>query len=175
MRRTALVVLCCLAPLSGVRAQNLAWWVTWSIRPTASEVEGVPVQVLDPSWRRVSIIRRSDLPAAANRAGQGLPEDYGLALSVDTDLDGDDQDERVVVGAFETAQGELGRFLLILGRAKDGKSWTKKAIFSVRNSTPFSAVDLRLGTLRWHGCLECDDVCTVVRSDSGFRLRCESL
>src|SRR5688572_25184357 len=95
MRRTALLVLCCLAPLSGVRAQNLAWWVTWSFRPTASEVEGVPVHVLDPSWRRVSIIRRSDLPAAANRAGQGRPEDYDLVLSVDTDLDGDDQDERV--------------------------------------------------------------------------------
>lgn len=162
----------CLFSVAGLAHQH-AWWVTWSFRPTGTEVEGVPVRTLNRDWHRASAISPLDLPAPAKQAGE-RPEDYGLSFSIDADLDGDSLDERAVVGVYETRRGEIGRFLLILGRLKGAKSWRKKALFSLKDPAPFSAVESECGTLRWHGCLECDDVCDVIRSGAGFQLRCYS-
>jgi hypothetical protein len=172
MLKTVLVIFCAIRLLSGAgRATQLAWWVTWSIRPTDTDVEGVPVRVLYQNWRRVSVIRRSSLPAASTHTGE-RPEDHGAVFSVDIDLDGDSDNERAVVGVYESAQGDVGRFLLILGRASADKPWTKRALFSLKDPTPFSAIEVRQGILHWVGCFECDDDCAVVRAGSGLRLRC---
>jgi len=136
-----------------------------------SDVEGVQVSALNRNWRHVSVIRPSDLPAASKQQGE-RPEDHGAVFAVDIDLNGDSRDERAVVGVYETVQGKIGRFLLILGRANSDGLWTKKALFSLDTAKPFSAIEVRQGKLHWVGCFECDDDCTVARSKSGFRLRC---
>jgi hypothetical protein len=141
------------------------------MRPTGTDVEGVPVNALNRSWRHASVIRLSDLPAGSRQPGE-RPKDNGAVFSVDIDLDGDSHDERAVVGVYETAQGKIGRFLLILGRASSEGRWTKRALFSLNTPKPFSAIEVRQGKLHWVGCFECDDDCTVVRSKSGFRLHC---
>jgi hypothetical protein len=174
MQISAVLVLCSIISVSSnvtCHAADLAWWVTWSIRPTGADVEGVPVRALNRNWRRASLVRSSDLPAASRQAGES-PEEHGAVFSVDIDLDGDSHDERAVVGVYETERGEIGRFLLILGRPNTGRPWTKRALFSVKDSSPFSAIEVRQGRLHWVGCFECDDDWTVVRSGSGFRLSC---
>ena len=123
---------------------DLAWWVTWSIPPTGTNVEGVPVRALNQNWRRVSLIRTADLPAASRQAGE-RPEDHDAVFSVDIDLDGDAHDERAVVGVYETVSGEIGRLLLILGRVSAEKPWTKKAVFSLKDAEPFSAIVVQQG------------------------------
>src|SRR5437762_1665252 len=84
-----------------------SWWVDWSMRPTGTDVEGVPVSALNRNWRHASVIRLSDLPAASRQQGE-RPEDNGAVFAVDIDLDGDSHDERAVVGVYETAQGKIG-------------------------------------------------------------------
>jgi hypothetical protein len=111
------------------------------------------------------------LPAASREPGE-RPEDHGALFSLDIDLNRDSHDERVVVGVFEAAHGEIGRFLLILGRESADRPWTKKALFSLKDPQPFSAIEVRQGKLHWVGCFECDDDCTVVSGSSGYRLRC---
>lgn len=93
-------------------------------------------------------------------------------FSLDIDLDGDSHEERVVVGVFETTSRELGRFLLVLGRNRDDASWTKRALFSLKDSYPFSAIQVRNGKVHWVGCFECDDDCIIERNRSAFRLVC---
>ena len=70
-------------------------------------------------------------------------------------------------------QGEVGRFLLVLGKADDRGGWFKRALFTVKGSS-FSALKLDGRTLLWFGCLECDIVCKVVLKRGRFRLHCES-
>jgi hypothetical protein len=175
MQRTLVLIVCSTVVLtlrSTCHAVDFAWWVDWSMRPSGTEVEGVPVSALNPNWRHASVIRESDLPAASRQPGE-RPEDNGAVFSVDIDLDGDRHDEKAVVGVYETAQGKIGRFLLILGRASSVGGWTKKALFSVNDPNPFSAIRMVQGTLHWVGCFECDDDCTVIRSKSGlFQLHC---
>ena len=151
-------------------AQAPVWWTAWSFRAAGVAVEGVPVKALNPVWRSASVIRRSDLPPAADRPGE-RPEDYGLKFTLDLDLDKDGQAERVVVGVFSTADGQTGRFLLILGKVKGAQSWTKRGLFTVDGSEAFSSLGLHGGTLQWYLCLECDVVADVVRRGSGFELR----
>jgi hypothetical protein len=130
-------VSCCIALLHGTsRAQNLAWWVTWSFEPKGIEVEGVPVLGLNQNWRSASTIGPSDLPAASRQAGE-RPEDQGLVFGVNVDLDGDSRAERAVVGVYESAQREIGRFLLVLGRTSVETPWTKKTLFFLKDAAPF--------------------------------------
>ena len=153
------------------QAADLAWWVDWSMRPTGTNVEGVPIRVLNPGWRHASVIRPLDLPAASRHEGD-RPEDNGAVFSVDIDLDGDSREERVVVGVYETTAGTIGRFLLVLGRARAEEPWSKRSLFTLNDPNPFSAIRIVQGNAHWVGCFECDDDCTVVRSNSGFRLNC---
>jgi hypothetical protein len=88
------------------------------------------------------------------------------------DLDGDGRPERAVVGVYETTTGDIGRFLLILSHAKAGAPWTKKALFSLVDPNPFSAILIRGGAISWVGCFSCDDVCAVRRAGTEFRLIC---
>jgi hypothetical protein len=172
MTRVSTVILVVVIGLPVVgTVQDMAWWVTWSIRPIANAVEGIPVGTLDPSWHRASLINLDDLPIASTKPGDRL-EDSGVSLSHEADLDGDGQSERAVVGVFETARGERGRFLLILGRAGAAQAWRKRAVFQVKGGSMFSALAMRRGTLTWYGCLECDDECAVVSISGEFRLRC---
>jgi hypothetical protein len=170
---TVFLILNSLVPLGRLgQPQTLAWWVTWTLRPTDTEVEGIPVRILNRNWLTASLIVPSVLPEEARQPGE-RPDEEGLAFSIDADLDGDSQNERAVVGVYESTQHEIGRFLLILGRAKGERQWKKKALFTLRDAAPFSALKMDRGTLHWYGCLECDDVCAVARSRGGFRLRCE--
>jgi len=172
----AALILALAMPLDAAgRRQDVeyAWWITASFQPTGGEVEGIPVQMLDATWQRASVIRPADLPAAAARKGDRL-EDFGATLSVEADLDGDKRPERAVVGVFETLQGEVGRFVLVLGRTGDRGGWSKRALFTVKGRSSFSALKLEGRTLFWFGCLECDIVCRVVPKRGRFRLRCES-
>ena len=127
-----------------VGAQAPVWWLSWSPYPTASEVEGIPVRALDESWKRASLTHRGDLPIAATEPGE-RPEDWGLSLVVNADLDGDGAAERAVVGVFETIQGQRGRFLLILGRAGASQSWQKRGLFQVTGEPLFSASGWKAG------------------------------
>jgi hypothetical protein len=153
MQRMLVLIVCSTVVLtlrSTCHAVDFAWWVDWSMRPSGTEVEGVPVSALNPNWRHASVIRESDLPAASRQPGE-RPEDNGAVFSVDIDLDGDRHDEKAVVGVYETAQGKI----------------------SVNDPNPFSAIRMVQGTLHWVGCFECDDDCTVIRSKSGlFQLHC---
>ncbi len=158
-------------PIPG-HSQGFAWPVTWSLRPMFEVIEGLPLGALDPSWRRAALIRPHDLPIASTRPGEGL-EDYGMRLSAEADLDGDRRADRAVVGVFETDQGELGRFLLILSRSGPASPWHKRALFQVPGGSTFSAIALRDTVLTWYGCLECDDQCAVIHVGEELRLRCQ--
>ena len=155
------------------RQSSVAWWVNWSLAPSATEIEGIAIRTIDRTWRRASVIRASDLPPGAQQRGERL-EDFGFALSVDADFNRHRRTDRAVVGVFETTAGEFGRFLLLLGRRNGSDRWTKQALFTVNGAADFSAVAFKDGQLEWVGCFECDDFCTVIRRFGRYRLRCEN-
>lgn len=161
-------------PAGGGAQQVLyAWWVTATFQPREEAVEGMPLRDLDPDWLRASTLRPADLPPEARQPGQS-PEEYGFSLALEADLDGDGRPERVVVGVFQTRAGELGRFLLILGKSKNSSPWVKRALFSDKGAARFSAVAVMDGKLQWVSCFECDTACEVVHRWWRFRLRCSS-
>jgi len=158
-----------------VRAQGIsyAWWVKATFEPREEMVEGVPLRDIDRKWLRASALRAADLPAEAAEKGE-TPEAYGFALALEADLDGDGSLERAVVGVFQTRSGEVGRFLLILGRSGPTAPWTKRALFSETGAAGFSALAMKNTTLLWVTCFECDTGCGVVYRWWRFRLQCYS-
>jgi GNAT superfamily N-acetyltransferase len=55
-------------------------WLTWTLRPTGTEVEGVPVRTLNRNWLTASVIVPSMLPDQARQPGE-RPEEHGLVFS----------------------------------------------------------------------------------------------
>jgi hypothetical protein len=154
-----------------VKGISYAWWVTATFEPRAELVEGLPVRDLDGSWVRASVLRTTDLPAEAQEKREG-PEAYGFSLALETDLDGDGNAERAVVGVFRDRSGEAGRFLLILGRSKPGAQWTKRALFSETGIAGFSAIAVKGRTLHWVTCFDCDTGCEIQYRWWRFRTHC---
>jgi hypothetical protein len=158
---------------AGATGQEYAWWLTAAFEPREDVVEGIAVRDLSKTWRRASALQPSALPPEAREPGEGLG-DHAFDLAVEADMDGDGRRERAVVGVFQTSSGATGRFLLVLGRAKDGEPWRKRALFTMAGAPGFSAVAMRDGRLHWVTCFECDTGCEVVRRWGRFRLRCYS-
>jgi hypothetical protein len=167
---TAFVMACAVS--AGMQGPSYAWWLTATFTPRHDTIEGIPVTALNRRWVRASLLKMSDLPPAEHQPGEGLRE-HGFELDLQADTDADGVPERAVVGVFETASGEKGRFVLILRRGPEG--WRKRAVFTLTGTPGFSAVAVgKNKRLLWVTCLECDSTCEVIHRRGGFRLHCAS-
>jgi hypothetical protein len=76
---TVLLILYSLVPSATLcQPQTFAWWLTWTLRPTGTEVEGVSVRTLNRNWLTASVI--VPLPDQARQRGE-RPEEHGLVFS----------------------------------------------------------------------------------------------
>src|SRR5713101_7197252 len=92
-----------------------AWWLRIRFMPCDSEIYGIPVQKIDPSWRRASVMQLKHIPIPELHQ-QGLA--FGkLHFELNSDFNRDGRPDRAAVGVYETKDGKTGRFMLIVTRA----------------------------------------------------------
>jgi len=114
--------------------------------------------VLDPTWRRVMVLRRDRLPADASSEPAGLA-DSSVAFVIDGDFNHDGRADRALVGTYETDDGQFGRFFLILTRRRG--RWTKAFLSLDRGRPGFGAILRDRDHLLWLACMDCDSYDTI--------------
>ena len=131
-----------------------AWWLRIKFVPRANAIRGIPADQLDPSWYRVSELRRGLIPQDLVSGKEG-----GLAwnpnFAVEGDFNGDGRPDHALIGVYEDKNGKFGNFLLILTRASDGK-WEKAYLKSFEGNQ--GPIDLSWNgkTLKLLFCASCD-------------------
>ena len=138
------------------------WWVTTTFEPRGSELEGIPVSVLDPSWVAASKLTDDLLPQAATVANSGG------AFEVSGDFSGDGFMTKAIVGVYRTSSDEVGQFLLFLAEGPAG-NWSKRSVIKNPGRPGFSILREHESRLEWWFCVSnCDHMCSVVAAESGF-------
>ena len=148
----------------------LTWWSLSVAAPGGTEIEGLPLRALDPSWVGATALRPEMFPAESRT--HGFATERGATWNLLVDLDRDGRHERAIVGVYQDRKGGTGRFLLILRETESG--WKKRALFKQPGEASLSVVFLPDGALAWAACVECDTLCGVNTRTRPWTLECDS-
>ena len=127
------------------------WWLDAVFDPRDSTIQGLPLRVLDSTWRAATELRLGLLPPSAAHDSSALTDSTARFLW-DGDFNRDGVADRIIVGTY-AKQAEVGRFMLIL----TGRGLKKVAHLAQQpGQAGFSAVWVRGDTLVWSECMQCD-------------------
>lgn len=128
-----------------------AWWYAIEFDPVSADINGVPVDKVNPAWTRASTLTAEALGLHVSEEGLVQYETSGLAFELRADLDKDGTNEEVFVGVFETGTGAVGRFLAVT------ENGVLVQHFEHPGSAGFSALVARPDEVRWYKCMECGE------------------
>src|SRR4051794_22167228 len=90
-----------------------AWWLQTQYHPFGTEVRGIPVAKLRPSWCKANEFR-DDLFPAEYREDIDYSHQFGQWFAIDGFFDGSRIKQTALTGVYETCKGERGAFILVL-------------------------------------------------------------
>jgi hypothetical protein len=132
-----------------------AWWLRIRFTPCDSEIYGIPVQKIDPSWRLASVNQLKHIPIPELQQ-QGLA--FGkLHFELNGDFNRDGRPDRAAVGVYETTTGQTGRFMLIVTRI-DTRAWRSVFVRLLPGKPGFFALERDKSKIVLWSCMDCDGV-----------------
>ncbi len=150
---------------------NDAWWLTARFRPAADTILSVPVNLVDSSWSKATVLTRDLMPPQAHDDPGALAETGTFGFSFDGDFNGDGRRDRAVVGVYRTRACEQGRFLLILTEIRPDH-WQRTFLRAVPGDPGFSLLSReRAGGLGWWSCMQCDNWAELVWANTTYVLK----
>ena len=92
-----------------------AWWLRASFNPMNTEIRGIPVKAIRPSWCKATEYTHELLKdlLAQEQAGQTMKEG-NLAFAVEGHFDRSQVKQVALVGVYQECGGKKGSFLLII-------------------------------------------------------------
>jgi len=132
-----------------------SWWLTVDFPATEIDIEGIPVNSIDPSWRLITVLTRGSIPkeALASDSRDSMTE-LNYRFTIEKDINGDGIIEKVITGVFEDDNSKVGRFVLILSMING--AWTKIFLEKDYEMSGFSILNEKSdGTIFWTFCMEC--------------------
>ncbi|SRR6266496_883021 len=143
-----------------------AWWLRIRFTPCDSEIYGIPVQKIDPSWRLASVMQLKHIPIPELHQ-QGLA--FGkLHFELSGDFNRDGRPDRAAVGVYETTTGQTGRFMLIVTRGDSG-AWSPSFLRLFPGKPEFFALRLNRSIIELWDCMECDAISRLAWSTAAKR------
>jgi len=127
--------------------------MTETFKPSKGSIAGILAKDIDSTWTKVLPLSKALLSREAQRYLETIP--YGIHLSLDGDFNEDRIADRAIVGVYEGASGEKGRFVLILTR-EASRAWKKVFLGKHEGTSGFSYITSDGSTLGWSECFECD-------------------
>ena len=160
MKRLALaVVLAALATAAQaqgfytLRKGSAAWWLRASFNPMHTEVRGIPLKSIDPTWCKATEYTEElmkDL-LAQEQAGQTMKA-AGLTFAVEGHFDRSGVKQVALTGVYQGCGGRKGAFLLII----DAGTTTVRFLNRTPGEAQFAAVGADNADIHFTTCLECD-------------------
>jgi hypothetical protein len=134
---------------------SYAWWLTVRFSPVADSILSVPVQAIDSSWSKATVLAASIMPPEAEK-DPGSLQDSTLAFCIGGDFDRDGRPDVAAVGVYRGRDGRQGRFLVVLSEAQS-RSWKKAYLATAPGEPGFLVLWATPDrTLAWSDCMECD-------------------
>src|SRR5215470_5918890 len=90
-----------------------AWWLNAAFTPSETAYESLPVNEINPSWVKISVLSYASLPPDAKSDLAWMHKD-GFVFQVDNYFKRRGVVDRGLSGVFEDKAGQKGRFLLVL-------------------------------------------------------------
>jgi len=157
----------CAAKRSGAGMHD-AWWMTTTLNPKDSVVEGIPAWKIDHSWSLASPITRALFPPGWERDAGSLTSDS--AFRCEGDFNGDGRRDLAIAGVFRSKRGTSGGFLLILTRGSHAR-WEVAFLERHESAHNFSSVSCQGRSISWFFCLDCDAYVNVEWDGKRYRTR----
>jgi hypothetical protein len=145
-----------------------AWWLRATFLPTQTAYESLPVSAISPDWVRISILSYDSLPPDAKNDLGWMRRD-GFKFQVDNYFKREGLADRVLCGVFENRNGEKGRFLLVLEKAKEAQ-WRVAFLHQELGEPGFSVLVQKSRGLFWGTCMQCDEFSRLGAKRGAFYL-----
>jgi len=134
-----------------------AWWLRAEFHPFGTEIRGIPIARINPTWCKATEFRNDLFPPEAmpyltHRGGLG----GNLAFSVDGSFDGSKTRQTALIGVYESCAGKTGSFLLVLANPP-GKPAAVRYVHDMPD-VQFGMLGVQAdSTIQVFHCLECDN------------------
>ncbi len=139
-----------------VEPKGYAWSAKIEFIPVHKAIRGIPISKIDPSWEFASELMKKGIPKEAFEEDQGDAlgsSSSGFTKSGDFNKDG--VADLALIGAFKRKTGEIGNFILILTKGRNGK-WQKLFLDSWGDRAGFAVIDSEGPGLEIWFCMDCD-------------------
>ena len=149
---------------------NYAWWITARFTPASDTIFSLPVGSVDSSWSKATIVTRDILPPQYRDDPSQLADStFGFCFEGDFNRDG--KKDLAAVGVYQTHQGNVGWFFLILTQDDSGR-WRTAFLDAVRGRYGFRVLSMASGgQLRSSPCMECDGGSNVIWTGDRYLLK----
>jgi hypothetical protein len=143
--------------------RDTLWWTRLRLVPLATNVRGIAASELDPRWCKVGELTEAAFPDPV-RYGKGALEDYFNALDSGFSARGEfgGQPLDIVLGVFETCEGDAANFMLVLDAGRSPGSSRRRIVqlekMSIRPVLMYLAADPANGAIYVPSCFQCDHI-----------------
>lgn len=142
-----------------------AWWVEAEFIPNNTSILGMPLTRFSPEWVKAQRLHEDYMKTRISEAEYEALINSKLTFDLKHSIDDDAEQERFIVGVYESSSGDTGRFMAVL----EGESVAQ--VFEYRGPAGYSALLLMDGGVYWYKCMECDDFDTLEWAGSDYRLQ----
>ena len=163
-----MILVSCVLYTSPASPATEHWTLTATFDPADTHVLGLPVKAIDPTLKRVLILKKELLPEPGRRDfDTWAHKRFHFERVGDFNVDG--IMDKALVGVYEDESGKFGRMLLILTNKESGK-WTKYYVIKWPDKPGFSVLFGKKNRLQWGDCIACDSAWMLVWSAERYIL-----
>lgn len=152
--------------------EELASWLNVKYAPIQDKIESIPVEAIDKSWSKVLVLSKENQPQDVLKDLEDR-EQHGYRFQLEGDFNKDGEKDKAVVGIYEDKAGIMGRFLLILTKAKSGV-WEKAFLYKSPGEPGFSILFYEKEHLSFSTCMDCDEFADLIWEKGNYRLKWDS-
>ena len=136
----------------GIAMRDPASWPTMTFVPSGTEIDSIPVALIDSTWVLATPLAERMLPPHDSTGPFALADSVGFQF--DGDFNGDDVLDRARVGVYRDRDGNEGSFLVILSRP-DSVHWSPAFVATEPGEPRFSVLVNDRAGLIWAECMTC--------------------
>lgn len=145
------------------------WENTISFKAIEEEIMSIPVEMINPTWTKASLLTVSLLPRKYQEGFRSFSKIYGSRFSVQGDFNNDGREDLALVGVYRTASSQEGNFFLILTRNQTN-DLVVDHLTVLDDRSGFLVLSYSGDTLGLFFCLGCDFGSTVKWQDNKYVL-----
>jgi len=151
----------------GIAIRDPGLWPVMTFVPTGTEIDSLPLALIDSSWSLATPLDVSMLPQHDSTGVFGVSDSVGFRFEGDFNHDG--IPDRARGGVYHDDQGDEGSFVLILTRSSPER-WTRAFVDTEPGEPRLTVLVNDPSGLIWAECMSCGRWRPVFWSEGHYEL-----